>query len=655
MVALADVDDVSDLNECFKALEPTEEIRLLDWATENAVNHKGRPYDHSFYPHIGAPGGPMDAFDDHRIRTIVLQWASRLGKSFFGQCATLYTADVDPAPMMFASSDKKLAVEVTKRTYKMIRKCKLSRQLKKRTRQDLIELQFCEMFIAWARSASTLADKDIKVGHANEIDKWEQESTATEADPLKLFSDRGKDFQSTRKFIYESTPTIRGKSRVEHLRIQGTNCRFYVPCPHCQEYQTLEFDQIKWRKGLDGRSNPDIARKTAYYECAECGGIIKDHHRIKMMRAGVWCPEGAKVKSKAAMDEHARRLYAKPGDKVWDGWSSARWIDDEPTKDSISATYLLSSYYALAVGWGDIAAEFIESKVNPQLLRNFINQWDGTTWEIAEQKQTFEQLGNRIIVSLQRGLVPATASMITIGVDKQSDFYVFVIVAWSPGQASHIVDYGAVESVGELSDIITGEWFYEDSETEKLNASMTLIDSGFRPKDVHALVAALAKRKVTAYACKGPSQPLSSWYEKRKNGKTSANPNKITVWVDIYHSEDWVDERLHVLTPNDEGGLGLFAGSIGEHQDFLEQLLNMHLAVDLDSHKNEKEIWERIDDNVPNDYRDCLRYALAAMLLRLRGKAVPIRGQLVERPRTPTRPNSRVHTLDGRPYLATER
>lgn len=80
----------------------------------------GRPYSHSAYPHLGAPGGPCDSFDQPSVRRIWLQFASRLGKTFFGQCAALKKADSDPGPMIFASSIQRTAMEVIGRTYGMM-------------------------------------------------------------------------------------------------------------------------------------------------------------------------------------------------------------------------------------------------------------------------------------------------------------------------------------------------------------------------------------------------------------------------------------------------------------------------------------------------------------------------------------------------------
>jgi hypothetical protein len=47
--------------------------------------------------------------------------------------------------------------------------------------------------------------------------------------------------------------------------------------------------------------------------------------------------------------------------------------------------------------------------------------------------------------------------------------------------------------------------------------------------------------------------------------------------------------------------------------------LNDAAILDLDGHNNGRERWERIDEQIPNDYRDCERYAYVAFLVTTRG------------------------------------
>lgn len=636
--------DASTLWQTFDAFSPTPSVRTLDWAVDHVVTDAGRPYDHAAYPHLGAPGGPMDAFDDPRVREIALQFATRLGKTFFGQVCQLKTAATDPAPMMFASSTGKLALEVVGRTYKMLRaRPELAALLRKRhesqQKASLVEFHDCELFVAWSRAVSTLADKNVKVGHANEIDKWVYPSTAKEAHPLDLFTDRSKDFQSVRKLIFEGTPTIRGHSPIERRRLAGTNCRFQVPCPHCRKYQWLEFGGaesrhgVKWDTADDGRTDPDVAEKTARYVCRHCQAEIHDHHRTWMMRRGVWCPEGCAVNDAVALDVTERSIEQGFPAWEWNGWKNAAWIEGAPARDGTAASYHLSTLYALAVGWGDCAKVFVEARKSPPRLRNVINQWWAETWEIVERKQTWEQLGERWIVPVRRGLVPEGFSLVTVGLDRQQDFFVYVVQAWKPGGACHRIAYGQVETHAEILELLQTDWPHVD-EGPPLRCRMALADCGYRPKDVYDLVDAARNKSIPLKPCRGPNAPLDAVYRIKRNGKDSSHPGRRVVWVDVAQTEAWIDAQLHTLTPDDPNGGSLYQDSLGAHEDYLTQLLNGAAFADLDNRGRPKEIWKKVDEDLANDYRDDERYGYVAMLLATRGR-IPQRVSQVRPPQAP--------------------
>lgn len=634
--------------KAFKAFRPSPTIRTLQWSVENIINDQGRPYDHAAYPHLGAPGGPMDAFDDPRTRTISLQWATRLGKTFFGQVALLKTADTDPAPMMFASSVEKLAKEGVQRVYASChQKNRLNDLLLRNQReqkQDLVEFRGCRVFVAWARSVSTLADKNCKVGHAGEYDKWEHQSTSKEAHPHKLFDDRFKDYQAVRKIIYEGTPTVKGRSPIERKRIAGTNSNYHVPCPHCKKYQTLEFGKdtehgIKWDRDEAGRHDPEIAYRTARYVCRHCGESCHDHHRAWMMRRGVWCPEGAEIDHDAAFEmADSGIVHGNVQGKTWEGWRNASWITGTPARDGADASYHLSSLYALSLGWGDVAKEFVVSKDVPQSLRNFVNQWLGETWEIVERKQTWEELGERIIVKTPRRVVPEGFAMVTAGIDKQQDHYVYVVDAWKEGRTSHTLLYGTCGDLEELRrDVIDMKFPHADG-GKHLSVACALIDARFRPHDTYLFCKELLGKGRAVYPSFGSGSSLNAMYRKVALGKDSAMPGLPAIHVDTISTQDWLEKQLHDAIPGDSGATTLYNGSLADHQDFLVQLLNDGLVAKLDAQNYTKEVWQRIDESVPNDYRDAKRYAAVGFLVALRGSKVNPRKTKPEQKKKKTEP-----------------
>lgn len=636
-LAIPDVDDTADFRAAYAAFRPRADVRMLDWCVDNVVTDEGRAYDHAAYPHLGAPGGPFDHYDDPHCRTVALQWATRLGKTFSGQCFLVKTAACDPAPMIFASAAESLLKRSLARCYQMIRKRPQLRDLLKyqsenKQKQDLIEFNECQIAGAWARSTTSLADMNRKIGHAGEIDKWEHLSTSKESDPQKLFDDRFKDLQHVRKVTYESTPAFKNSSRVERLRLAGSNCSFYVPCPHCKKYQTLEFGDGKEPGGMrfgrdqSGRHDETIAKATAYYECRHCGKKCGNDHRSWMMRRGVWAPDGCGIKDKTALRMTEKLLRDRSGYR-WQGWKQAKWISGTPLRDGEAFSSQLSSLYALSLDWGDIAKEFVGTRGKPHLFRNFIQQWLAQTWDVRENQQTWEQLHQRMVIDVPQGVVPLGFSLVTMGIDKQKDHYVYDVEAWAEGQASHTVAYGTCESIEELENVLRTRWSHQDG-GDAVPLKLALIDSGYRPADVFALVRACKKKRIPLMACRGSSTALTSYYQKKKNGPKTSAPGMWVVWVDTNSTQDRLEQQLHSLKPEDPGGASLYSASAGEHQDYLEQLLNDAAFSDLDGKNNVRENWQRIDEDTPNDYRDAKRYAFVAMLAGTRGGRIRPRAGL---------------------------
>lgn len=672
-----EVNDVTDFASAYEAFRPFPPTRMLHWCIRNIVNDQGRPYDHFAYPHLAAPGGPMDAFDDPHVRTIAEQFATRLGKTFFGLCALLYFADKDPSPMLLASESQDALKRVMGRAYQMIYQrrsleTKLLTMTRKDHKQDHIRFRECAIKGAWARSAGSLADMNIKVGLANEIDKegWDGKSTTKEGAPIKLFDDRFKDYMSVRKVIYECTPTVEGVSRIERMRFAGTNCKLHVPCPHCKQYQVIrmgakdehgKFDlsengRLAWDLTSVGKSDRDLARQTARYICVN-GCEITNEHRAWMMRLGVWVPEGCYVDADKAMETAttwcADALNANTdGCEVkWRGWKNAPWIIGTPVRDGPDASYHLSSLYALSLSWGDVAAEFVACKDRPQFLRNFVNQWQGDTWAMIERKQTWEQLGMRLIDDTSpRFMVPHFASLITVGVDRQKDRYVWVVDAWGPDRTHMTIGYGESLELDEVVNGVSTRWYEHSDGGEAIKPSLTLVDSGFRPEGVYDACRRAIQAGVMVVPCKGSSQSLESDYRQVTLGKDTSMPGMMLIHVDTIRTQSWIDRVLHSLHGGDPGCAWVHAGTLEEHQDFLEQLLNDCASTVLDSSKNEREVWERISIDVPNDFRDCRRYSYAAMLLSTRGRPIQARGGAhAEKHRAVVTPG--VKRKDGRAWV----
>lgn len=591
------------------------------------VNEFGRPFDHAAYPHLGAPGGPMDAFDDSSVRKIVEQFGTRLGKTFFGQCCALKHADEDPCPMLFATATEQLCKRIISRTYAICNhrphlKALLRFQHEKEQNATFVRFKDCSMPGAWARSPSTLGDLTARFGHANEIPKWEHASTSKEAHPIELFGDRVKDVQSISKLLYEGTPTIKQRCPLEEMRVAGTDCSFMVPCPKCRRYQKLIMGDgkghgLRYEKNEQGRSNKELARRTAYYQCQHCEQRIEASDRNWMMRRGVWCPAGCEV-----IDAEAIRVteawLMRGALWEWNGWQSASWVSGTPVNDGPDASYQLSSLYALSLDWGDIAAKFVESKRSTIKLRNFVNQWLGETWETLKRTGTWDDIWKKIGTDLPRGTVPSWAEVLTIGVDRQEDFFVFVVVAWDRTRRGHIVDFGLIETEGDLNGLLHHDYLTAGS-GKKMQARYMLIDSGHKTSAIYAF----CRGRKRALPTKGASIALAGFFSIKKLGKRSSHPGQKVVFLDSDSTQDWVDRALYAIEADQPNSLSVCALESDEAESLIGQLMNEGLVYKVDSTNHNKGEWARLNEHLPNDDRDCVRNALVGCMMGL--KSQPMR------------------------------
>ena len=646
-----ELQDASGLSRCFSAFRPSPRLRMLTWCRQHIVNDQGRPYDHAAYPHLGNPGGPCDAFDDLRTRTITLQWATRLGKTFFSQSALLFQADTSPCPMMIGSAVEKLGREVAARVYSMIHARRhLDEQLAKNRReqrQDLIEFKNCQIYVAWSRSVSTLADKNIKVGHAGEYDKWEHPATAREAHPHKLFDDRFKDYQSVRKVIYESTPTIKGRSAIEKRLMEATYCRYFVPCPHCRRYQLLEMGSddwgIQWQKAEDGHSRPDLAYDTAHYVCRHCKQRCDDFHRPWMMRRGVWCPEGCEIDDAEAI--RAAECVNSGSAHQWKGWRTAPWIIGTPKRNGQDASYQLSSLYALSLGWGDIAKEFVKSKRNTQELRNFVNQWLGETWQIRGTRHDWQKLGERLNGGYGVGVVPDECGVLTVGIDVQADRFVWVVCGWACEDRAYVIDWGETPTWAEMKRILARRF-----DAGALPIAMGGIDSGHRTDEVYGYCREIGDclRPTKGFdALERPYIASSLEGTRDETRKAVAQRNKMYLWkVNKPYWQEELQRRLDNFEAGKPGALTL-PHEAADSQDFMMQLTNNA------PQENEKGrmIWGKIHPADPDDIRDALIIARVVKEMWTRGNegriALAVSTRRSQRPAKSANTSEKNHAATG--------
>ena len=253
--------------------------------------------------------------------------------------------------------------------------------------------------VAPASTSSALKSDTAKFAFFDEADEYEVD-VGGQGNPILLGMIRLSVFGKSSIAILVSTPTIKGSSIIEEQFLKTDQRKYFIPCPYCQEMQTLEFSQLKWTMGdyVDVR-----------YECIACKKLIREASKREMFLRGEW-RSTAKSLFKEEVGYFLSTLYSPYG------WTS----------------------------WGVLAKEFDDIRDNEFSAKVFYNTRLGQTYErkIIEQPKWSELFARR--ESYQIGTVPMKGTVLTMGMDVQENRVEYEVVAWCVGFESYSISYGVI-------------------------------------------------------------------------------------------------------------------------------------------------------------------------------------------------------------------
>lgn len=599
------------------ALKPQISESAADWIRLNFYSHTGEAFSEQQSPWVTAPQGPCWAYDSIQFRVIWLQWAARMFKTNFTLAMLQRSMDQRPEETMFATPDETNCKSVFGRFWKMIEHCpRLRDQAPRQVRQSKTQIKLKRSVChgAWPRGKSRLADKSIRVGVGNEIDKWTTESTSTEGDPIQRFRKRGAEYPD-RKFILESTPSILGRSAVEAGRLQSTDHRYHVPCLHCFKFQTIEFGDgsgpgmIHYEKDANGKTDRDLAKRTAHYVCLHCEGRIDDIHRPWMINLGVWVPAGCKVNHERAMI--ARTL--PPNDTSWLIGTPTRWGSEYGCQISV--------FYALFHGWGDIVDDFLSKHKKPKQLQQWTNEDKGETWALKKSKSTPEKVGERLRGTTNAGIVPPGVRFLTCTVDRQradGGFVKWVVLGHGLEGRTWLVDYGFGDSLPVIWDPVIRKQYSRIGNLPPMTPVLSAADSGWNTKDTYDF----CNSHKAIFACKGVGEIGGKPY-KLAEIERGEHEGQLLFGVNTDYWETDLQACLDERLPDEPGSLTLCVEA-SHDIEFLEELCNAVLTDKLDNRGEAKLLWEKKDENIHNDFRDAIRYGKALGQLVVESGDIPL-------------------------------
>ncbi|PJR07770.1 terminase gpA endonuclease subunit, partial [Sinorhizobium meliloti] len=102
--------------------------------------------------------------------------------------------------------------------------------------------------------------------------------------PIDLAEERQAEFSTNSLTVLACSPTVAGRSAIEASYDESDQRKPFVECPHCQTWQTLEWDRVRFEKDETDK----IAPSTARIECVSCEKPWTESQRLISIRRIEW-------------------------------------------------------------------------------------------------------------------------------------------------------------------------------------------------------------------------------------------------------------------------------------------------------------------------------------------------------------------------------
>ena len=394
----------------------------------------------------------MDAFTQPGIWQIVIMASAQVGKSEIELNMMGCAIDNDPGPMLYIQPTDKVAEDYSKRRIQpMINACPTLRDkvFKARSRDatNTITMKTFpggSLAIIGANSPADLSSKPVRYIFMDETDRFPA-SAGTEGDPQELAERRTETFRHNRKIVKTSTPTIKGKSKIETDYMNGTQEEWHTECPHCHTFNFIRFADIHFEKEdyTNASGDEDYHVKLVTWRCPTCKRDIGEFE--------------------------AKRLPAK-------------WVQKNPRAiENGVRSFRLNAFMSPWSDWKDIVWKFLKAHKDPEKLKTFYNTILGETWEVHTNSGLDEQLYKRR--EHYDAEVPSGVLLLTMGMDTQHNRLEYEVVGWDrDGQSwgiSRGVIPGRADAPGvwqEVDALLDREWKMKNG--MKMRVMATFIDSG---------------------------------------------------------------------------------------------------------------------------------------------------------------------------------
>lgn len=397
-------------------LKPADDVDYLKWAENNIVfselespDYPG-PYNRRLFRYFDEVLRALSP--DDLCRIVTLTKSAQIGGTVIANIYTGGSMDMDPSWFLYVHPTENNAERWSKmKLAPMLRSTSaLTVLFPKKSRDGLDSLLYKEradgrgaIQISGANSAASLSQVTMKRQVQDDLSKWENNSGG---DPETQADSRSRGVEEAKIFKI-STPLVMPGCRITSNFEAGSQEYPYVPCPHCEHMQVLEWENMLANLNEDKPED-------AHFTCIECGTEIREYHRQAMV------------------------------DKI-------EWRAHNPSQKRFHRSFYIWSAYSPLQSWERIAREWLSAKGDPASEQTFLNDTVGKAYVTAGEAPPWETLRDRGANSdYAKGKVSLGGIVLTIGIDCQDDRVEWQAVAFGRDFRRFVVDYGIIP--GHISD-----------------------------------------------------------------------------------------------------------------------------------------------------------------------------------------------------------
>ncbi|WP_400258134.1 phage terminase large subunit family protein [Serratia nevei] len=571
-------------------VRPPEPLSLSEWANKYAVLSKETSAQTGRFRSFAYQDGMMDAITDPAVTQVSVMKSARVGYTKILDHVVGYYLAHDPSPILIVQPRVEDAEDYSKTEIApMLRDTPVLAEIcgdpkAKDSNQTILKKTFANganLTLVGANSPGGFRRITCRIILFDEVDGYPSGGAGVEGDQIALGIKRSETFWN-RKIALGSTPTVKGTSRIEKAYEESDQRRYYVPCPHCGEFQVLEWGGpetpygIKWDKDENGEGIPE----SAYYVCRHNGCVIHHNEKSGMVKCGEW-------RATKPFKGHA-------GFHIWAGYS------------------LFPN-----AAWKYLVAEWLRVKNDPLMRQTFINLVLGEPYEDRGEKALSEK---RLLerCEVYAAEVPDGVVVLTAGIDTQDGRFEIEVTGWGRNEESWSIAFDVIEGDLETNEpwqrldaYLKQVWRRADGRGFTIMAAC-MDSGGHHTQKVYEFAKERLGRRI--WAIKGESarggKRSPVWPTKKPTSKSKASFKPIIIGVNA--AKDTIRGRLHIDPPAPgEPAASYMHFPADRDLNYFSQLLAERSVLKVSGGQRYR-VWEQLPGRA-NEALDCRVYSYAAL------------------------------------------